>query len=299
MIFFADGRSRTIPFCLKTYVKVSFTLLTVFILTGSGIISYNMYQLSSVRSSYTKTLQNMAIEKNVVDQRLKSLEDFEEKISFFLSGSLSNTESLNISPDYSKAMGGGDEPELGETEGIESLEEQNIFSLPPKAEVTASKEERVTQLKNRLQELATLALKEKKRLDYTPSIIPVQGYITSKFGWRLSPFTGKRHLHRGIDVVNKIGTPVKATAAGKVISATREVFWGNSIFIEHRDGIVTKYGHLSAINVSKGDLVQRGDVIGFVGMSGRTTGPHLHYQIEIHDKAIDPLLFVIDDQGFN
>jgi len=111
----------------------------------------------------------------------------------------------------------------------------------------------------------------------------------------MSPFTGKRHFHRGIDLVNKIGTPVKATAAGRVIFAGKEVYWGNVIFIEHRDGIVSKYGHLSEIKVRRGDKVGRGDLIALIGMSGRTTGPHLHYQIEINNKAADPTKFVIEE----
>lgn len=169
------------------------------------------------------------------------------------------------------------------------------YSAPQRLRGAPNEQQRIRELKQSLQELAELALKEKRRLDFTPSVMPIQGYITSHFGWRISPFTGSRHLHRGLDIVNKIGTPVAASASGRILFADKEEFWGKAVFIVHRDGIVTKYGHLSEISVKPGQMVERGDKVGEVGMSGRTTGPHLHYQIEINGKAVDPLHFLIDD----
>jgi len=301
MIFYANGRSRTIPFDVKNFAKLSVILLVFFLLAASSIISYNAVKLNNVKRTYSLAQQNISQDKRTTEQRLQMLEDFEEKISFFLSGALSEGENKEGTIDYTKAMGGGEEndAETFGSVGYEVQASQNIFSLPPKTKGDSSEEERVGRLKSRLQELADLALKEKKRLDFTPSILPSPGYVTSGFGWRISPFTGNRHLHRGLDLVNKIGTPVMATAAGKVIFAGKEVFWGKAIFIEHRDGIITKFGHLNSISVTVGQNVERGQIIGEIGMSGRTTGPHLHYQIEIGEKAVDPMLFVIEDYSYN
>jgi len=248
-----------------------------------------------MKSSYSQTIQNLSVEKRTINRRLKKLEEFEEKISFFLSGALAEGDISNIKPGLGQGMGGGDDLEIGEEFDLQTSPMDSEFALPLTPNNLETPEERVTYLKKRIKELANLALKEKKRLDYTPSILPVQGYLTSKFGWRISPFTGRRHLHRGIDLVNRIGTPIKATAAGKVIFAGKENFWGNAVFIEHRDGIVTKYGHMSSIAVSEGQSVHRGEIIGYIGMSGRTTGPHVHYQIEINEKPVDPLQFVIEE----
>jgi len=294
MIFFADGRSRTLGLDLISTIKVTLLLLSIAFFIGSTVIAYNFYILSSARSSYTQTMQNLTIEQQNVKKRLVELENFEEKISFFL-GVLPENDNLASKVSYKGGIGGGEELETISTDGLESMVEENSYEFPSISHENEKTDERVKRLKKRLEELADLALQEKKRLDYTPSILPVQGYMTSRFGWRMSPFTGKRHFHRGIDLVNKIGTPVKATAAGRVILAGKEVYWGNVIFIEHRDGIVSKYGHLSEIKVRRGDKVGRGDLIALIGMSGRTTGPHLHYQIEINNKAADPTKFVIEE----
>lgn len=294
MIFFADGRSRTLGLDLISTIKVTLLLLSIAFFIGSTVIAYNFYILSSVRSSYTQTMQNLTIEQQNVKKRLVELENFEEKISFFL-GVLPENDNSASKVSYKGGIGGGEELETISADGLESMVEENSYEFPSINHENEKPDERVKRLKKRLEELADLALQEKKRLDYTPSILPTQGYMTSRFGWRMSPFTGKRHFHRGIDLVNKIGTPVKATAAGRVILAGKEVYWGNVIFIEHRDGIVSKYGHLSEIKVRRGDKVGRGDLIALIGMSGRTTGPHLHYQIEINNKAADPTKFVIEE----
>jgi len=294
MIFFADGRSRTLGLDLIPTIKVTLLLLSIAFFIGSTVIAYNFYILSSVRSSYTQTMQNLTIEQQNVKKRLVELENFEEKISFFL-GVLPENDNSASKVRYQGGMGGGEELETISAGGLESMVEEDSYEFSSISHENEKTDERVNRLKKRLEELAYLALQEKKRLDYTPSILPAQGYMTSRFGWRMSPFTGKRHFHRGIDLVNKIGTPVKATAAGRVIFAGKEVYWGNVIFIEHRDGIVSKYGHLSEIKVRRGDKVGRGDLIALIGMSGRTTGPHLHYQIEINNKAADPTKFVIEE----
>jgi murein DD-endopeptidase MepM/ murein hydrolase activator NlpD len=236
-------------------------------------------------------MQEMATEESQVKEQLVSLEDFEEKVSFYLGGVLEDQDST-----VSGGMGGGEEFDVVVENDLESASESSIlqFNIHKNYE-TQSADQRVARLKERLNELADLALVEKKRLDYTPSIMPVPGYMTSRFGWRHSPFTGQRHFHRGVDVVNKLGTPIKATANGKVIFAGKKEFWGNTVWIAHRDGIVTKYGHMSEYSVKKGEQVERGELIGKIGMSGRTTGPHLHYQIEKDDKATDPMQFIIDE----
>jgi len=293
MIFFADGRSRTLGLELIFTIKVTLLLLATAFLVGSAAIAYNFYNLGSVKSSYTQTMQNLSAEQQNFKKRLVELENFEEKISFFL-GMLPESDNL-IARSYPGGIGGGEELGTISAGELESMVGDDVFDLPSLNHENENTDDRVKRLKKRLEDLVYLALREKKRLDYTPSILPTQGYMTSRFGYRISPFTGRRHFHRGIDLVNKLGTPIKATASGRVVFAGKELYWGNAVFIEHRDGIVSKYGHLSEIKVRRGDTVVRGDLIGLMGMSGRTTGPHLHYQIEINNKAVDPTKFVIQE----
>ncbi|NDA47525.1 MAG: M23 family metallopeptidase [Alphaproteobacteria bacterium] len=115
---------------------------------------------------------------------------------------------------------------------------------------------------------------------------------TSSFGYRLDPFIGRMAMHTGIDLRLARGAPVHATAAGKVDSAGYNGGYGNMVDIDHGNGLVTRYGHLASITVKEGQTVKIGDVIGLMGSTGRSTGPHLHYEIRIHDNPVDPLRFL-------
>ena len=129
----------------------------------------------------------------------------------------------------------------------------------------------------------------------TPSIWPVKGPVSSKFGPRISPFTGKKAFHSGLDISAPRGEEIRAPATGKVVRAAYDTRMGNFIRINHRHGIETTYGHLSKILVRYGQEVQRGDLLGLVGSTGRySTGPHLHYQVAVNDKVVDPLQYILD-----
>ncbi len=116
--------------------------------------------------------------------------------------------------------------------------------------------------------------------------------VTSNYGTRTDPFTGEQKRHRGIDFAGKIGTPLMAVAPGRVISAGERVGYGTTVEIDHGLGFTTLYAHLSQINVSRGDWVRAGTVIGLAGSSGRSTGPHLHYEIRYKGVPFDPTKFV-------
>ena len=129
----------------------------------------------------------------------------------------------------------------------------------------------------------------------TPSIWPVKGPVSSRFGPRISPFTGKRAFHAGLDISGPRGKTVRAPAKGKVVEAAYDTKIGNFIRINHRHGVETIYGHLSKLLVRSGQEVKRGDVLGLIGSTGRySTGPHLHYQITVNDKVVDPLQYILD-----
>lgn len=128
----------------------------------------------------------------------------------------------------------------------------------------------------------------------TPSISPVRGLLTSSYGYRSDPVTGQRALHRAIDISTSPGQPVKATADGVVLRARRNGRLGNSVDLSHGHGVVTRYGHLASYNVEPGQRVRRGEVIGFVGNTGRTTGFHLHYEVRVEGQPVNPLAYILD-----
>ncbi|MGD2090517.1 MAG: TonB family protein [Candidatus Aminicenantes bacterium] len=125
-----------------------------------------------------------------------------------------------------------------------------------------------------------------------PSIWPTRGHLTSMFGMRIHPFTGEKNFHNGIDIAAVKGTPVKAAANGEVIAAEYKDIEGNYVIINHKNGYTTYYGRLQSFTVKKGDLVKRFDVIGYVGNTGRSTAPHLHYEIRLNNKPVDPMTLI-------
>ncbi len=121
-----------------------------------------------------------------------------------------------------------------------------------------------------------------------PSLWPVLGVVTSSFGEREDPFNGEGAFHKGIDIATSIGSPIRATADGTVIIAGMANGYGREVRIDHGHGVQTIYGHMSAFAVTSGEDVKRGEIIGYVGSSGRSTGPHLHYEVLIHDTPVNP-----------
>jgi len=126
------------------------------------------------------------------------------------------------------------------------------------------------------------------RLAAAPTLWPVQGRITGSFGERIDPFSGEGAFHRGVDISSDVGTRIVAPADGIVRFADFMNGYGRAVVMEHGNGISTLYGHMSGIAVSPGQMVHRGDTVGYVGQSGRSTGPHLHYEVRIFNTPVNP-----------
>jgi murein DD-endopeptidase MepM/ murein hydrolase activator NlpD len=144
-------------------------------------------------------------------------------------------------------------------------------------------------LENRLNYVRRTVERREELAGATPSIWPAHGWLTGTFGGRSDPFTGEPGFHQGIDISTDKGNPIYATADGTVESAARAGAYGNLVVLTHAFGLSTRYGHLSAFNVTPGQHVKRGDVLGYVGSTGRSTGSHLHYEILANGKLINPL----------
>ena len=130
------------------------------------------------------------------------------------------------------------------------------------------------------------------RASSSPSLWPVEGQVTGSFGERIDPFNGEGAFHSGVDISSAYGHPVIAPADGVVTFADFFGGYGKAIMIDHGHGISTRYGHLSGFSVTSGQEVHRGDTIGYVGLSGRSTGPHLHYEVRINDTPVNPYKYL-------
>jgi len=142
------------------------------------------------------------------------------------------------------------------------------------------------------QEIIKYITDQRAKLTAVPSGWPLKGWITSGFGSRLDPFSGALTFHEGVDIVNDVGTPVKATADGVVSMAGWEKSFGYTVVINHGNGYTTRYGHMLKYICSEGQCIKKGQVIGYLGNTGRSTAPHLHYEVRLNGVAVNPVKYL-------
>lgn len=163
-------------------------------------------------------------------------------------------------------------------------------ALPLAAGGLAALEGKMNQLERNIKAYASVL----QYRGYTPSVWPVVGKLESGFGGRRNPFGGSSYeFHSGQDIEAQMGDPVVAAASGKVTFVGWQNGYGQLVVIDHGDGLTTRYGHLSHIDVAQGQTVERSEFIGRVGSTGRSTGPHLHYEIRVNDEPVNPLQYLL------
>ena len=153
---------------------------------------------------------------------------------------------------------------------------------------------RSTRLDKDLSQLEEKFVAQSRLLSSTPSIAPVRGILTDGFGGRSDPFTREPGQHNAIDISSAVGQPVRSPADGIVVKAEWASGYGNVVYISHGYGYSTRYGHLSAFAVRPGARVKRGETIGYVGSTGRSTGPHLHYEVRVNNNPVNPLEYILN-----
>ncbi len=195
-----------------------------------------------------------------------------------------------ISPDERQLGIGGppgyDAGQLSETERLAYSTESHVDRLLSLSSYELEKFDEAEQ--------ALMSLKD--RLDHTPSIQPARGWFSRGYGQKHDPFTGYKRLHRGLDIANHNGTPIIAPADGVVKAIGKNGALGTMLTIDHGYGYVTRYGHLSKVTVKRGQRVSRGDEVAKMGNTGRSTGPHLHYEVWRNGKVLNPARFILNDQ---
>lgn len=191
--------------------------------------------------------------------------------------------------DFAKQLESGNKPQnmaVAAKVKPSSLEFGTIFS-----ELDAVKE----QTSNQIDDLSTLLTEVhqyRTRIDQTPTLSPVNGRLTSTFGFRESPMSGKFAMHKGLDIAAPLGSPIRAAAAGTVLKVGRASDYGKFVLLRHGHSVTTVYAHAQQILVRQGDVVHKGQKIALVGMTGRTTGPHLHYEVRIGSKRVNPATYI-------
>lgn len=184
-------------------------------------------------------------------------------------------------------------PPLNELQGELAVEGQRDYAslavrIDQAVQDTNMREQSILELWESLSERQSL-------LAATPRVKPVKGWFTSKFGYRVSPFTGRPVMHNGLDIAAAPGAPIMAPADGVVSFAGYDSGYGKLVSIDHGYGVVTRYGHTSQLFVEVGQKIKMGDIIAAVGNTGRSTGPHLHYEVRVNNIPVDPSNYVLDE----
>ncbi|WP_276355538.1 M23 family metallopeptidase [Cohnella caldifontis] len=238
-------------------------------------------------SDQAKSIQDKMADIGKLETQLKQIAGLEKPSS----GSAGSGEGTAAESEGYAMDGGTGGEELPVTDGeiADMVEEtrQNFADLG----------QWIEEMKPRLEETKDAVLKQQKKLMATPTIWPVDSRkITSTFGVRKDPFTHRARFHAGIDISGDTGDPVYATADGVVSHTGRDGDHGNNILVSHGNGLTTHYSHLSKILVKPGAKVRKGEIIGEMGSTGRSTGPHLHYEVYVKGTHVDPKPYLQTDR---
>ncbi|NOY22525.1 MAG: M23 family metallopeptidase [Acidobacteria bacterium] len=249
----------------------SFLLVHFFISSNEQLAMNRMHKELDVLKSVNAKYQ---VNAEKLENRLNYFSDKARKLATYVGADLS----LN---DNSMGIGGADYL----NNRFASYMNKDLNGMDRKAE----------KLFKGFQELEKIFKNKNDILRHTPSMWPVKGFITDRFGYRKDPFTGLRAFHTGIDIAAKRGTPIFAPADGIVTMIGKNKGYGNMIAISHLNNVTTRYGHLLEMLVKKGQKVKRGDLIATVGNTGRSTGPHLHFEVVVKKKPVNPSDYMISE----
>jgi murein DD-endopeptidase MepM/ murein hydrolase activator NlpD len=267
-------------------------LLTVLALGYLGyhflVFQVDYSELAHLRET-VQTQQEMAAQLQTLAQELTRLRSFDTQIRR-LAGMEAGPAAQGAPP---RAVGGGT-LELAKAlkEGEQASQAQLLGRLYQDLEQL---EREIALRAESLQAVTEYLSRQKDRLVATPALWPTEGYVSSRFGPRTSPFTGQPQQHTGVDIAAPPGTPIRAPADGVVTFAGTLPGYGHALVLTHGYGFKTFYGHNQRNQVSKGQTVKRGQVIAFVGNTGYSTGAHLHYEVLLNDQPHDPLKYVVDE----
>jgi murein DD-endopeptidase MepM/ murein hydrolase activator NlpD len=294
-----SAKTRKFRVQRKLLLRVVGALAGLFLLAIGMSVHYFMVvgqvaenRLLSEENAQLRTQVKLIHEKVAhVTQTLDRVERFDQKLRALTQ--LNDPErNLAIGPLPTNDRPSGDEDPGETTSGHRRAPEDTAF-LPSKLDSLTAEADRQEQ---NIQELTRYFQDQKDLLASTPSIWPARGWVTSDFGSRLDPFTADRLMHRGLDIANAPGSPVLAPSDGVVIFDGTEGGYGNVLVLDHGYGVRTRFGHLAKIFVKLGDKVKRGDKVAAIGNTGRSTGPHLHYEVRVNGIPENPRKFILEEQ---
>lgn len=295
VLIFGQKTSKTRNFRIhKKTFKIGLYLLcfsllsTIFFLCDYIQIRKKTFELSQLRQQTQEQKSKIHFFSSKIEDlenQLSRLKDFDKKIRIIAN--------LEKSQETTSFMGMGGPSPSDVREKLKAEKDEKGLAHQLRTDIERLESEATSQEES-LSELVKLLQSKKEILVHTPSIWPVHGWVTSGFGFRINPFTGLTQMHEGLDISNRIGTPVVATADGIVSATGKDYSYGNVVVISHGFGMTTRYCHLNKIFVRAGQKVKRGNKIAEVGTTGRSTGPHLHYEVRVNGIPANPARYILN-----
>jgi len=264
-------------------------LVTIFFLSDYIQVkkrAFDVYRLRQEMKGQTSQIHYFLPKVEELERQLSVFKDFDRKIRI-----IANLERRGQETAPLMGIGGPSPSDIREK--LKEREDEKGLILQMSSDIDRLQSEAASREESFF-ELLKLLLTKKQTLVHTPSIWPVQGWLTSGFGFRTHPLTGLSQMHEGLDIANRVGTTVIAPANGIVSDIETDQLFGKIVVISHGFGINTRYGHLHRVLVRLGQKVKRGDKIAELGMSGGTTGPHLHYEVRINNLAANPVQYILN-----
>lgn len=280
-------RIFSIPLSLLYTVLAVMVVSWVLVTVGGVFVGRLYHDYLTLRKQNSYLLQQKA-ELDALGQTMERIQQDEQVIRNFLG--------LDRKRGGVGGQGQGGEPSPNLL-NIAPKDAAATSTSPPVSDQSGSLLERAKRLQWDLQELVGVMKDQRILRDSTPSIVPVLGesyWFSSGFGWRRSPFTGLDEFHNGLDISSAHGTPIIAPADGVVTIKATDKYLGKHIEIDHSRGITTLYGHLSSFNGNCGHKVKRGEIIGYMGNTGLTTGHHLHYTVRVGGRIVNPISYILN-----
>jgi murein DD-endopeptidase MepM/ murein hydrolase activator NlpD len=285
---------RTVTLSQKA-LKAILALLSIgFLVLIAFLVDY--FSMNVTRARYRGLLKENAEQKKLISDYESSIVKLRDAVKSFEG----YAKKLNVmaglrSPEVMQELGIGDGDNSQIKAPVEDAAPPQVAGQSVSLQDAQALNLKAQDVGKSLDILAKYFETQTAQLASTPTIWPTIGWVSSGFAFRDDPFTGKRAFHYGLDIATNFGNPVVATADGIVLNLGNDKISGRNIVIGHGGGITTHYLHLSKFLVKAGEKVKRGDVIGLVGKSGKALGPHLHYEVRVNDKPVNPYNYILEE----
>src|SRR5688572_99531 len=289
-----SGVVRRVTISARPAVAVACAMVTLPVLIGVGAAWKAKSDVSGLYASHQALELENASFRTATSELSGQIESLQSAISDLgaraaLDPSLARTMEKLPALVKARAMGGTVVPAAASAAKQDSTYARTLSALSNPEDTFGLLRSLLEGLESRLQSVRSNVDKRNALANATPSIWPAHGWLSSTMGPRTDPVSGSRDYHNGLDIAGDKGQPVYATAAGVVTQAGYQGAYGNLIIVDHGFGLETRYGHLSGFSVQKGAHVKRGELIGRLGATGRTTGNHLHYEVMANGRLLNPL----------